>query len=108
MPYAPPTRCHCGARATRAGRCPDHQRKPWENPSRNSEQLTRHQRQQIRDQQLEREPSCRRCGTEENVQADHIVEIADGGALTDPGNLQTLCDDCHKVKTLEARAARRQ
>ncbi|WP_371708776.1 HNH endonuclease [Nesterenkonia sp. NBAIMH1] len=62
----------------------------------------------MRDQQLEREPSGRRCSSTQNLQADHIIEIADDGALTDPGNLQIFCDDCHRVKTLEARAARRQ
>lgn len=31
-------------------------------------------------------------------EADHIVEIRDGGS-NDLGNLQTLCLDCHKRKT---------
>ncbi|MBO0596577.1 HNH endonuclease [Nesterenkonia sp. E16_7] len=107
MPYAAPTRCYCGARATHQGRCETHQRKPWANPSSNTSTLTRYQRQQIHDQQLAREPQCRSCGATEHLEADHIVEIADGGALTDPANLQTLCTDCHTIKTRQARANRR-
>lgn len=107
MPYAAPTRCYCGARATGQGRCDQHQRKPWANPSTNTNTLTRYQRQQIHDDQLACEPQCRRCGATEQFEADHIIEITDGGTLTDPGNLQALCTDCHKVKTREARTTRR-
>ena len=110
MPTAAPTRCHCGARATHQGRCEAHQRKPWETPSRNTRTLTltRHQRATIRADQLAREPHCRHCGAEDNLEVDHIIEIADGGAHDDPGNLATLCRDCHSAKTAEARAARRR
>jgi len=34
-----------------------------------------------------------------NLQADHIVEIADGGNEWDENNLQTLCLKCHREKT---------
>lgn len=33
------------------------------------------------------------------LQVDHINRVADGGALFDESNLQTLCDDCHGEKT---------
>ncbi len=41
-----------------------------------------------------------------DVQADHITELADGGDTWDMENLQTLCSQCHKVKTSESRRAR--
>lgn len=33
------------------------------------------------------------------LHVDHIIPIADGGHPFDPGNLQTLCDECHADKT---------
>ena len=37
---------------------------------------------------------------------DHIVELADGGSFHDPANLRSLCDECHKAKTVAQRKAR--
>lgn len=34
-----------------------------------------------------------------NLEVDHITRIADGGHPFDPGNLQTLCSECHQDKT---------
>jgi 5-methylcytosine-specific restriction endonuclease McrA len=34
-----------------------------------------------------------------DLEVDHIVRIADGGHPFDPGNLQTLCSECHSEKT---------
>ena len=34
-----------------------------------------------------------------SLEVDHITPIADGGHPFDPGNLQTLCSDCHGEKT---------
>jgi 5-methylcytosine-specific restriction enzyme A len=34
-----------------------------------------------------------------NLQADHITEVANGGAMWDLDNLQTLCVKCHQEKT---------
>lgn len=35
------------------------------------------------------------------LDVDHIVEIAAGGAALEYSNLQTVCRDCHRIKTLE-------
>jgi 5-methylcytosine-specific restriction endonuclease McrA len=46
--------------------------------------------------------TCRACGRRCRVaqlEVDHIVEIARGGAPLDPANLQTLCRGCHREKT---------
>lgn len=33
------------------------------------------------------------------LEVDHVTPISEGGHPFDPGNLQTLCNDCHKDKT---------
>ena len=52
------------------------------------------------------EDSCRRCGMdqEEHTRLDrgklnkhHVIAVRDGGHMTDPDNLYTLCYFCHKV-----------
>ncbi len=49
---------------------------------------------------------CARTGT--RLFADHIVEIADGGAALDLSNGQALCGACHSAKTAAVRAARQR
>jgi len=41
------------------------------------------------------------------LDVDHIVEIAAGGAALEYSNLQTVCRDCHRVKTLAFMSSRR-
>ena len=51
--------------------------------------------------------TCQACGrTGIRLFADHVVELRDGGAATDPANGQALCGACHTRKTAAARAAR--
>jgi len=38
--------------------------------------------------------------------ADHVIEIQDGGALLDQGNLEALCGSCHTAKTASEREKR--
>jgi 5-methylcytosine-specific restriction endonuclease McrA len=48
--------------------------------------------------------TCRVCGTRarrQQLEVDHIREIARGGASLDYDNLQTLCKSCHRRKTSE-------
>jgi len=40
------------------------------------------------------------------VMVDHVVEIKDGGALTDEGNAQSLCRLCHQRKTADEKQKR--
>jgi 5-methylcytosine-specific restriction endonuclease McrA len=37
---------------------------------------------------------------------DHIVEIASGGAALEYSNLQTVCRDCHRAKTVRFLSSR--
>ncbi|NVM97818.1 HNH endonuclease [Arthrobacter sp. SDTb3-6] len=46
------------------------------------------------------------CGSDVDLQADHIIEIADGGAPFDADNLQTLCQTHHDEKSKAERARR--
>ena len=57
--------------------------------------------------------TCRVCGVRHRAReldVDHIVEIARGGAALEYSNLQTICRSCHSQKTREflrqSRAAR--
>jgi 5-methylcytosine-specific restriction endonuclease McrA len=46
--------------------------------------------------------TCRLCGTRRRAReldVDHIVEIARGGAALEYSNLQTVCRRCHRAKT---------
>src|SRR5215472_9407616 len=47
---------------------------------------------------------CQACGRHASyLEADHIVELKDGGAPLDPANLRLLCRPCHARKTNQAR-----
>lgn len=54
----------------------------------------------------ERGPWCCKCGSGKRIIGDHIVELKDGGAKLDEGNVQLLCHACHQRKTADARARR--
>ena len=43
--------------------------------------------------------ACVQCGKAGRLEVDHRVPLEDGGALYDPGNLQSLCRGCHIDKT---------
>jgi len=46
--------------------------------------------------------------SERGLEVDHIVPVSDGGHPFDPGNLQTLCEDCHRDKTARENSKRGQ
>lgn len=43
---------------------------------------------------------CRACGKPGRLEIDHVIPLQRGGHPTDPGNLQTLCTDCHFQKNM--------
>lgn len=48
---------------------------------------------------------CRMCGVHsERWEADHIIPVSQGGGACSLDNLQTLCYDCHKEKTISLNA----
>ncbi len=55
----------------------------------------------------ERGRVCEGCGRRGcYLEADHVVERRDGGALLDKRNVVLLCAKCHGKKTMAARARR--
>jgi len=58
----------------------------------------------FRDYYIGKHPLCEQCEAEGRQDTpadmvDHIIEIADGGALTTEDNAQSLCWKCHGMKT---------
>lgn len=68
----------------------------------------------IRESVIRRDKAiCQECNTpihltKKPAQVDHIIPISQGGSYTDPNNLQTLCDSCHKTKTAKEICNRKQ
>ena len=63
----------------------------------------RNDRIKLRDQY-----TCKGCGRicrPDELQVDHITMLAAGGTESDD-NLQSLCEQCHEVKSLRERGAR--
>ena len=120
MPYAPPSRCPkpgCRKLTVKNGRCEEHQPKPWRNPSANTRQLTRQERQRFHNAVLARDPLCTcngECGQHEGTcnklatEADHIIPVADDGARTDITNGRGLCRYCHHLITKRQNRERRR
>ena len=59
--------------------------------------------QKVRNHYIRQHPLCEICFAEGKICmakiVDHIIEIQDGGALTNPSNLQSLCAYHHAIKT---------
>lgn len=57
----------------------------------------------LRAQLLRQEPLCRLCKEKGRVTvatiADHVIPIAQGGAVHDLANMQPVCAECHQDKT---------
>lgn len=54
----------------------------------------------IRAEVLWENKKCQKCGHNPSSEVDHIKEIAIGGDPFDKANLQALCHQCHKKKTI--------
>jgi 5-methylcytosine-specific restriction protein A len=49
---------------------------------------------------LEENDYCRRCGSHEHLSVDHIIDPRGNEEMFfDENNLQTLCVECHRIKT---------
>lgn len=92
--------------SVQGGKCAEHQRKAWANASQHKLQMDSAREKRWRSQvRLNAGGKCQMCG-EQGAEADHITEIADGGALYDPANGQWLCVSCHERKSKLAKRAR--
>lgn len=65
----------------------------------------------FRDWYIGKHPLCEQCEREGRLtlaaMVDHIIEIKDGGALTDEENAMSLCWKCHGIKTADERSKRK-
>lgn len=107
MPYAPGSRCTdpgCGAWAVDRGRCEEHRRPAWANPSQAWAGGSTRAWRTRRAQHLRDNPFCVVCGLPAQ-EADHVTELADGGDLL-RGELQSFCTDHHREKSRASSKAR--
>lgn len=113
-PTMPPTRCAAPgcSRLTPSGRarCPEHTQRGM---SAHTQWLKTHPQDvgpwsSLRTRTLQEHPTCQHPTCQSPAtEVDHLVEIADGGAFLDPGNVQALCREHHERKTAIAAAARK-
>lgn len=113
MPKMPPRPCtapRCQKMAIDNGRCEDHKREAWQS----SKGKSRHERgygskwYKLRDLVLKRDSylcqTCLRNGIiTQAKEVDHIKNKASGGSDS-LDNLESICTDCHKKKTIKERA----
>jgi len=98
MPRKPATICNgCGKPAR--GPCPRCRRKYEKNRPTANERGYGARWQKLRRYILSLHPMCQHCKRQVSTEVDHIKRKADGGD-DDVKNLQGLCKECHKIKTL--------
>lgn len=68
--------------------------------------VSREWRKLVAEIKAERGAWCQQCGSRHRVAGDHVVEVKDGGAALDRGNVRLLCQACHNAKTARERARR--
>lgn len=114
MPWSAPTRCAepgC-TEPVRSGRCAEHQRTPWADRPSSQERygLSGSAQQKLHHRILERDRYvCYWCGQGEPRadEVDHVIEVEDGGARTDPANLAAIHGSpCHEQKSRLAKRRR--
>lgn len=45
--------------------------------------------------------NCIKCGSQKDLEVDHIQALINEGSMWDENNLQTLCKECHIKKTAQ-------
>lgn len=85
------------------GRCDAHPKEAWTKRPSAPKRLTGRRLQQLREALFREQPLCLLCKAAGRVvlatQRDHIVPLAEGGT-DDPSNIQGLCADHHREKSL--------
>lgn len=107
MPTTSPRPCShagCGVLVRDgSGRCPRHPREQWAKRPEITKRITGRKLQKLRAELFARDPRCAECRKQGRLslatQRDHIAPLAEGGA-DDDSNVQGLCDDCHREKSL--------
>ena len=47
---------------------------------------------------IRNEGQCVVCGSDDDLQFDHIIPVSRGGQSGDPANIQLLCGSCNRAK----------
>lgn len=112
MPKLPPRPCstpRCRNMATKKGKCDEHQPKArWnENGRRYKREMSGWEWDRVRERILKRDGYLCLEHKKRGVyvpgnEVDHIIPKEHGGT-DDDSNLQTLCKECHKEKTIRER-----
>ena len=88
----------CGT-PTHGTRCPAHQREHdrvrADAPQRRARSSARYQQARAAAKRRDNH-RCQRCGATDNLEAHHLVALADGGDPYSLSNLVTLCARCHR------------
>lgn len=99
----------CSNIATNGAYCQEH--KPAKAPKETHQFYLSPAWRRFRNWYLSKHPLCEQCEAEGRLtlaaMVDHILEIKDGGALTDEGNAMSLCWKCHGIKTADERSRRK-
>jgi 5-methylcytosine-specific restriction protein A len=86
-----------------SGYCPKHTstRVPFAGATKSNAVLYNTRRwRTLRRHHLADNPRCVLCGSADNLTVDHVVPPrGNEDSFYDPNNLQTLCTNCHRVKT---------
>lgn len=112
MPEAPPSICSypgCGELVYSGSHCSPHKK---QKTRRNNENRSCTDRlygsgrwKKLRAFKLKHDPlceSCKRAGRVTQAKlVDHIQPVRDGGSMWDLDNLQSLCRECHDIKTVD-------
>jgi 5-methylcytosine-specific restriction protein A len=84
--------------------------KQWAKRPDDDKTLSSRRWQLLRTHILRREPLCRPCSGQDRVrlatEVDHIQHRAAGGEVFDEANLQPICAECHRVKSLREKGYR--
>lgn len=114
MPKLPPKPCNqprCTKYAVKDGRCEDHKKESWASSKGKTptERGYGHKWRKQRGRALRRDGHlCQECLKNgiitKATEVDHILNKANGGT-DDLDNLQSLCNPCHKEKTVRERNA---
>jgi 5-methylcytosine-specific restriction protein A len=96
----------CVRVTVRAGRCQEHapvQPSGWARTSARNRARDKGWERYVRPKVLARDGfACVFCGSRQGLELDHVIPVAKGGTWTED-NAQTLCQKCHRAKSVRER-----
>jgi 5-methylcytosine-specific restriction enzyme A len=95
----------CGRPTRKGARCESHDGGAWARPSRVGPDAYRGDWPKTRLAKLRAQPTCERCAAPA-TEVNHRLALGDGGTHA-PGNLESVCHECHQRITAAQNRARR-